>query len=155
MKWITRANVKVDRVACPWLIRRFIDPQAEFLFVSEERLIEAAKREHATAFDAPRIKEVPLNHREKCCTFEAILSDYKLRDPGLARLALIVRSADVRGQEHVAKEGTGLKAIAHGFASLGIPDHERLAKMFPMYDALFEYGQRVRRSVPDLWVRYW
>ncbi len=155
MKWVTRKNVKVDRVACPWLIRRFVDPTAEFMFVDEERLLEAAQRENALPFDAPRISEVPLNHRGKCCTFEAILSDYRLHDAGLARLGLIVRAADVRGQEHVAKEGTGLKAIAHGFASLGISDHERLAKMFPVYDALLEYEQRVRRSVPTICVRYW
>ena len=155
MKWVTRKNVKVDRVACPWLIQRFVDPTAEFMFVDEERLIEAAWRENAVAFDALRIQGVSLNHRGKCCTFEAILSDYKLHDQGLIRLGLIVRAADVRGQEHVAKEGTGLKAIAHGFSSLGIPDHERLAKMFPIYDALFEYEQRVRRSVPTICVRYW
>jgi hypothetical protein len=78
------------------------------MFVDEERLLEAAQRENALPFDAPRISEVPLNHRGKCCTFEAILSDYRLHDAGLARLGLIVRAADVRGQEHVAKEGTGL-----------------------------------------------
>jgi hypothetical protein len=155
MKWVTRENVKVDRVACPWLIRRFVDPEAEFMFVGEERLLEAARRENAVAFDAPRIKGVPLNHRGKCCTFEAIVSDYKLYDQGLTQLGLIVRAADVRGQERVAKEGTGLKAIAHGFASLGISDHERLAKMFPLYDALLEYEQRVRRNVPTICVRYW
>lgn len=151
MKWITRSNAKVDRVACPWLIQRFIDPAAEFMFVHEERLVEAARRENAVPFDAPRIKEVPLNHRGARCTFEAILSDYQLHDPGLTRLGLIVRSADVRGQEHVAQEGTGLKAIAQGFASLGISDHERLAKMFPVYDALFEYEQRVKRNAPTMW----
>jgi hypothetical protein len=154
MKWITRNNVKVDRVACPWLIRRFIDPAAEFLFVPEERLVEAAQRESAVPFDAPRIKQIFLNHRGVHCTFEAILSDYGLHDPGLTGLGLIVRAADVRGQEHVAKEGTGLKAISNGLASMGIPDQERLTKMFPIYDALFEYEHKRKLTVPVMWVRY-
>lgn len=142
MKWITRSNVKVDRVACPWLIQRFVDPAAEFLFVPENDLLEAAKREGAIPFDAPRLPEVKLNHRGQRCSFEAILEDYKLTDPALARLALIVRAADVKGQEHVAAEGLGLRALAEGFAALGISDEERLARQFPVYDALYEYSRR-------------
>src|SRR5437867_4026815 len=98
MKWITRSNVKVDRVACPWLIRRFIDPQAEFLFVREEELLDTARREGAIPFDATRFPEVKLNHRGERCTFEAILEDYELADPALHRLALIVRGADDQRQ---------------------------------------------------------
>jgi hypothetical protein len=98
MRWMTRRNVKVDRVACPWLIRRFIDPKAEFLFVEESELVSRATREQAIPFDAPRLRGVELNHRGERCTFEAILEDYKLGDPALQRLALIVRAADVRGQ---------------------------------------------------------
>jgi hypothetical protein len=139
MKWITRSNVKVDRVACPWLIRRFIDPQAEFLFVPENLLLETARKIGATPFDASRIPEVQLNHRGERCTFEAILEDYGLNDSTLHRLALIVRGADVKGQEHVAPESAGLRAIAHGFALAGISDEERLAREFPIYDALYEY----------------
>jgi len=139
MKWVTRSNVKVDRVACPWLIRRFIDPQAEFLFVREDQLLDTARKEQAIPFDATRFPEVKLNHRGERCTFEAILEDYNLTDPALRRLALIVRGADVMGQEHVAPESLGLRAIAHGFAATGISDEERLAKEFPIYDALFEY----------------
>ena len=142
MKWITRSNVKVDRVACPWLIRRFVDPAAEFLLVAEDKLLEAARRAQATPFDAPRLPEVKLNHRGERCTFEAILEDYELRDPAIARLALIVRAADVKGQEHVAREGWGLRAMAEGFALLGIADAERLARQFPVYDALYEYARR-------------
>src|ERR1035438_8358616 len=107
MNWITRQNVKVDRVACPWLIRRFVDPQAEFLFVPESELLDAAAREDAIPFDAPKLNAVKLNHRGERCTFEAIIEDYNLEVPGLARLALIVRAADVKGQEHVAQEGLG------------------------------------------------
>ncbi len=142
MKWITRRNVKVDRVACPWLIRRFVDPQAEFLFVEERELVEAAKQEHAIPFDAPRLPEVKLNHRGERCSFEAILEDYKLQDPALDRLALIVRAADVKGQEHVAPEGWGLRALAEGFALMGLGDEERLARQFPVYDALYEYARQ-------------
>jgi hypothetical protein len=141
MKWITRSNVKVDRVACPWLIRRFIDADAEFLFVAEDQLLETARRQEAIPFDATRLPEVKLNHRGERCTFEAILEDYKLSDPALHRLALIVRGADVKGQEHVSAESPGLRAIAEGFAASGISDQERLTREFPVYDALYEYAR--------------
>src|SRR6266849_385715 len=126
MKWITRANVKVDRVACPWLIRRFVDPHAEFLFVSENQLLDTATREGAIPFDATRFPEVKLNHRGERCTFEAILEDYNLAEPALHRLALIVRGADVKGQEHVAPESLGLGASGHGVAASGISDEDCL-----------------------------
>jgi hypothetical protein len=142
MKWMTRRNVKVDRVACPWLIRRFVDPAAEFVFVAEEELVTRANEEKAIPFDAPRLPEVKLNHRDGRCTFEAIIEDYQLNEPGLHQLALIVRAADVKGEEHVAPEGAGLRAIADGFASLGLSDEERLARQFPVYDALYEHARR-------------
>ena len=142
MRWITRENIKVDRVACPWLIKRFVDPEAEFLFVPERELLATAGRENATPFDATRLTEVKLNHRGDRCTFEAILEDFKLTDPGLERLGRIVRAADVKGQEHVAPEGLGLRAIAEGFGLLGIPDEERLSRQFPVYDALYAYASR-------------
>ena len=145
MKWITRRNVKVDRVACPWLIRHFIDPAAEFLFVAEEELLATAEREGAIPFDAPRLTEVKLNHRGPRCTFEALLEDYRLTDPALHRLALIVRAADVKGQESAAAEGIGLRAMAEGFAALDLSDEERLVRQFPVYDALYEYAQRQAR----------
>jgi len=139
MKWITRKNVKVDRVACPWLIQRFIDLEAQFLFVDETDLLQSAAAEDATPFDAPRLTEVKLNHRGNRCSFEAILEDYELTDPALQRLGLIVRAADVKGEESAAPEGLGLRALAHGFALLGISDEERLSREFPVYDALYEY----------------
>ena len=141
MKWITRKNIKVDRVACPWLIRRFVDPEAEFLFVNEEELLDTAAAQQAIPFDAPKIPEVRLNHRGDRCSFEAILADYELKEPGLARLALIVRAADVKGQETVAAEGLGLRAIAEGFAMMQLSDEERFARGFPIYDALYEYAR--------------
>jgi hypothetical protein len=139
MKWITRKNVKVDRVACPWLIQRFIDRDAQFLFVPEDQLLESARREGATPFDATRFPEVKLNHRGDRCTFEAILEDFQVGDLVLDGLALIVRGADVKGQEHVAPESAGLRAIAEGFAALGLSDEERLARQSPVYDALYAY----------------
>lgn len=148
MKWITRSDVKVDRVACPWLIRRFVDPEAEFLFVPEDQLLETAGREGAIPFDATRFPEAKLNHRGERCTFEAILEDYKLIEPALHRLALIIRGADVKGQEHVSTESLGLRAIAQGFALTGISDEERLAREFPMYDALYEYA---RQQLKEQW----
>jgi hypothetical protein len=145
MRWITRENIKVDRVACPWLIKRFVDAEAEFLFVPEQDLLAATKREEATPFDAIRFPDVTLNHRGDRCTFEAILEDFKLADPALHRLGRIVRAADVTGQEHVAPEGLGLRAIAQGFGLLGLPDAERLRVGFPIYDALYAYvGQQVK-----------
>jgi hypothetical protein len=142
MKWITRRNIKVDRVACPWLIRRFLDPEAQFLLVDEGELVESARKENAIPFDAPRLSLVKLNHRGERCTFEAIIEDYRLSAPGLVKLALIVRAADIKGQEHVAPEGVGLRAIAEGFALMGLSDDDRLARQFPIYDALYEYSLR-------------
>ena len=160
MRWITRRNVKVDRVACPWLIKRFIDPRAEFLFVREEELLERARQEDAIPFDATRFPEVKLNHRGERCTFEAILEDYNLTDPALQRLGLIVRGADVQGQEKYSPESLGLRAIAQGFALSANSDEERLAHEFPIYDALLEYarqqldsdsGAGSASSPPNLW----
>ena len=88
MKWVTRARPKVDRVACPWLIKRFVDPQAEFLYVPTDQVMEAAKREGAIPFD---VSNVELGHHGPECTFDAIIKKYKLNDPALQRLALIVR----------------------------------------------------------------
>jgi len=160
MRWITRQNVKVDRVACPWLIKRFIDPRAEFLFVPEAELLEKARREDAIPFDAARFSEVRLNHRGERCTFEAILEDYNLTDPALHRLGLIVRGADVQGQEKHSPESPGLRAIAQGFALCASSDEERLTQEFPIYDALLEYVRqhigfdtraRSASSPPNLW----
>jgi len=140
MKWITRKNVKVDRVACPWLIKRFVDPQAEFLFVDAKDLLEQAKVHGTIPFDAPKIEAIKLNHRGSRCSLEAILEDYAVADPALQKLALIVRAADVKSRESVAPDGIGLRSIAQGFAVLGISD-ERLNRQFPISDALYAYVQ--------------
>ena len=144
MKWITRKDVKVDRVACPWLIKRFVDPQAEFLFVEERDLLEETKRQ-GTPFDAPKIDAIKLNHRGPRCAFEAIIEDYAISDPAVQRLGLIVRAADVKGQEDIAPEGIGLRSIAQGFAAMGLSDEERLARQLPVYDALYAYVQSIHQ----------
>ena len=141
MKWITRKDIKVDRVACPWLIKKFVDPQADFLFVEEKDLLSESKRESAIPFDAPKIDAIKLNHRGPRCTFEAIIEDHSISDPAVQRLGLIVRAADVRGQEDAAPEGVGVRSIAQGFAALGLSDEERLARQLPVYDALYAYVQ--------------
>jgi len=145
MKWMTRKDIKVDRVACPWLITRFVDPQAEFLFVEEKDLVEKAKQEGAIPFDAPKIEAIKLNHRGPRCTFEAIIEDYSISDPVLQQLALIVRAADIKGQEGVAPEGIGLRSIAQGFAAMGLSDKDRLARQFPVYDALYAYARTLEK----------
>jgi len=140
MKWITRERVKVDRVACPWLIKKFVDPNAQFLFVPAEKVMERAEREGAIPFDVP---DVELGHHEGRCSFEAILAKYGLRDPALQLLGQIVHGADVEADLYGRPEAAGLKAVAEGFRDLGLKDdHEILAKEGIVYDALYAYCQR-------------
>jgi hypothetical protein len=135
MKWITREKVKVDRVACPWLIKKFIDPQAEFIFVPADKVLEIAEREKAIPFDATGVE---LGHHEGRCSFEAIVEKYKIEDPAIKLMAEIVHSADVSKDLNLQPEAAGLKAIAEGFGHLGLKDdHEILAKEFIVYDALY------------------
>ena len=141
VKWITREHVKVDRVACPWLIRKFIDPEAEFLFVPTEQVLESAGREGATPFD---VTGVELGHHEGRCSFEAIVAKYRVDDPALRLLARIVHGADVARDLYGRPEAPGLKAIAEGFRCLGLKDdHEILRRQFVVYDALYAYCQKV------------
>jgi len=140
MKWITREHVKVDRVACPWLIKKFVDPKAEFIFVSPENILAEAKRIGATPYD---ISDVELGHYDGKCSFEAIVKKYKIKDPAIHLLARIVHGADVSEDLYGKKEAAGLKAIAEGFRYLNLKDdHEILDKEFPVYDALFAYCQQ-------------
>lgn len=138
MKWITRENVHVDRVACPWLLRRFVDPAAEFLFVPADQVMETAAREHATPFD---VKGVELGHHGKECSFEAIVKKYRLdSDPALALLARIVNGADTDNTLWNQPESAGLKAIAEGFRDLGFADDHALnAAEWIVYDALYAW----------------
>ncbi len=145
MKWITRQHVKVDRVACPWLIRKFVDPQAEFLFAPPDQVMAIAGREGATAFDVPNAE---LGHHGKYCSFDAIISKFGLeKDPALMLLARIVNGADTDNSLWNQPESAGLKAIAEGFRHLGLPDdHAVLAKEFVVYDALYGYCQEMVRQ---------
>ena len=138
MKWITRENVKVDRVACPWLIRNFVDLQAEFLFVPADQVESKAKELDATPFD---IEGCELGHHGEDVSFDSILKKYKLAEPVLQLLAEIVRSAD----SHPAKPhpaGEGLRWVAFGFNALGLTDLEILEREFIVYDALYAECQR-------------
>lgn len=137
MKWITRERVKVDRVACPWLIKKVVDPDAEFLFVPAERVLEVAEQEGAIPFDVPGVE---LGHHAGKCSFEAILARYRIEDPALHLLAQIVHGADVAQDLYGRPEAPGLRAVAEGFRHLGLKDdHEILAKESVVYDALYAY----------------
>ena len=145
MKWITREKVKVDRVACPWLIRKFVDKDAEFHFVPADKVLEEAEHLGATPFD---VKGVELGHHGKECSFEAILKKYDLAgDPALLLLAKIVNGADTDNTLWHQPEGAGLEAIAEGFRHLGFKDdHEINAAEWIVYDALYAYCQEMVRQ---------
>ena len=139
MKWVTRRNANVDRIACPWLIRRFVDPEAEFLFVPGEDVTAVAEREGAIPFD---VKGAELGHVDGRCSFESIIVKYDLKDQALQRLAKIVHGADVSQDRDIVPEATGLYAAAHGFALLhGEDDHEKIRLETPLYDALYRWCQ--------------
>jgi len=140
MKWITRERVKVDRVACPWLIKKFIDPQAEFIFVSGDSVMTVAEREGAIPFDVPGVE---LGHHDGKSSFEAMVSKYQIGDPAIYLLAEIVHGADVAQDLYGRAEAPGLKAIAEGFCHLNFKDdHEILDHEFIVYDALYAYCQQ-------------
>jgi hypothetical protein len=139
MKWVTRENAAVDRVACPWLIKRFVDPDAEFLYVPTDRVDEVAAATGAIPFDA---EGAELGHVDGRCSFESILVKYQVDDPALAAMAKIVHGADIAADEQLASEAAGLKAIAQGFRLLhGTDDERKLQLESPMYDALYAYCQ--------------
>ncbi len=139
MKWVTREKAKVDRVACPWLISRFVDPAPEFLFVPKDEVLRVADREGATPFDTPGAELTHFRHEGKeFVSFDAILQKYGLTDPALFEMARIVRTADTRLPDP-APEGAGLEAAAIGFRELAKDDHENLRLQFPLYDALLLY----------------
>ena len=135
MKWVTRARPKVDRVACPWLIRRFVDPDAEFLYVAPDQVRGVAEREGAIPYDVP---DVELGHHGTECSFDAIIRKYGLTAPALAALALIVRGADTAAKD-LTPESRGLEAVAEGFRLVYRDDHELLERELPVYDALYAY----------------
>ena len=138
MKWVTREGAKTDRVACPWLIRKFIDPQAEFLFVPKDQVLEVARREGGKSFDCPG---ADFTHREGKCSFEVLMEAYGLQDPALRELARIVHGADIASDVGIVPEAAGLQAAAHGFAAICQDDHRKLEMEFPVYDALYAWCQ--------------
>jgi hypothetical protein len=136
MKWVTRSHVHVDRVACPWLIKRFVDNEAEFLFVPSSQVKRVATETGATPFDA---QDVELGHHESRCSFESIVLKYDLKDPALQRLAKIVHSADVTTDIDKDPIARGLEAIAVGYSLRYPDDEENLEYQFEVYDALYAW----------------
>lgn len=136
MKWVTRSHVHVDRVASPWLITRFIDNAAEFLFVPASQIEQVARETGAIPFDAPGVE---LGHAEGRCSFESIILKYELKEPGLLRLAKIIHAADVRADIDSDPIARGLEAIASGFSLRFPDDEENLALQFEVYDALYAW----------------
>jgi len=133
MKWVTRQYVHVDRTACPWLIKKFVDPKAEFIFVPVEKIEETVKKEKAIPYDAPGVE---LGHHGDKCSFDAIVEKYNIRDPAVLKLAEIVRAADTDKME-LAPEAAGLEAVMTGLGIVSKDDHETIAKASPVYDAFY------------------
>lgn len=136
MLWITRSHVHVDRVACPWLIRRFIDSEAHFLFVPRSQVDKVAQELDGIPFDSPGVE---LGHQAGRCSFETIVEKYELADPGLLRLAQIVHAADIAADLHTDEIAPGLEAIASGFSLILPDDQANLEKQFVVYDALYAW----------------
>ncbi len=136
MLWVTRSHVHVDRVACPWLIKRFVDSEAKVLFVPKNQVDKVAKETGAIPFDVPGVE---LGHHEGKCSFEAILTKYDLTDPGLLRLAKIVHAADIAEDLRTDEIGPGLEAIATGFSLILPDDDANLKAQFVVYDALYAW----------------
>jgi hypothetical protein len=144
MKWVTRERARVDRIACPWLITRFIDPEPGFLFVPAKDVMTVAGREHAIPYDVP---DVELGHRGPRCSFDAFVERYELADPALTALAAIVRGADT-DDRGLTPESAGVYAAATGFQATSRDDFENMSRQFPMYDALYEYSRLQTASTP-------
>jgi len=136
VKWVTRERPKTDRIACPWLIANFIDPDAEFLYVPADEVLAVAERDGAISYDAPDARHT---HRDGLCTFEVLLEDFALTDPALARLGRIVHGADIADDRDATPESRGLLAVAEGFYLLELDDHRQLELSLPVYDALYAW----------------
>jgi hypothetical protein len=136
MKWVTRERPKTDRIACPWLIKNFIDPGAEFLYVPAGEVLEVAKREDAHSYDAPGAE---YTHRDGLCSFEVLIADYEIDDSALKLLARIVHGADMADDRDATPQSRGLLAVAEGFHLLDLSDHRQLELSLPVYDALYAW----------------
>jgi hypothetical protein len=138
MQWVTREHPKTDRIACPWLIRKFIDPHAEIVYVPRDEVLAYAAREGATSFDAPG---ATYTHRAGKCSFETLVEEYHIDDPAIALLARVVHGADIADDRDATPQSRGLEAIADGFALLGLDDQRQLELELPVYDALYAWAQ--------------
>ena len=136
MKWVTRERPKTDRIACPWLIRNFIDSDAEFLYVPADEVLAIAEREGAHSYDAPGAR---YTHRDGLCSFEVLVEEYAIDDPPIALLARIVHGADVSEDRDATPQSRGLLAVAEGFHLLELDDHRQLELSLPVYDALYAW----------------
>jgi hypothetical protein len=139
MKWVTRERPKTDRIACPWLIRKFIDPEAEILYVPADDVLAVAERDGAWSFDAPGAR---YTHRDGLCTFEVLVEEFTIDDPAVRLLARIVHGADVAEDRDATPESRGLLAVAEGFHLLGLDDKRQLELALPVYDALYAWCKR-------------
>lgn len=136
MKWVTRERPKTDRIACPWLILNFIDPDAEFLYVPADEVLTVAEREGAISFDAPGAR---YTHRDGLCSFEVLVEEHAIADPAISLLARVVHGADVAEDRDATPQSRGLLAIAEGFHLLALDDHRQLELSLPVYDALYAW----------------
>ena len=135
MRWITRSHAQVDRIACPWLIRKFVDSEAEFIFVASPIVLEMAEKLDATPFD---VQGAELGHKGEMCSFDAVIEKYQLKDPALHELARIVRGSDTPARD-LTPESAGLFAVAQGFREITGDDFENMELQFPVYDALYAF----------------
>jgi len=136
MKWVTRERPKTDRIACPWLILNFIDPDAEFLYVPADEVLAVAEREGALSYDAPVAR---YTHRDGLCSFEVLVEEYGIDDPAVRLLARIVHGADIAEDRDATLQSRGLLAVAEGFHLLDLDDHRQLELSLPVYDALYAW----------------
>jgi hypothetical protein len=140
MQWVTREHPHTDRIACPWLIRKFIDQDAEIVYVARDEVLAYAEREGAISFDAEGAR---YTHRDGLCTFEVLIDEHQLGgDPALALVARVVHGADVSEDADATPQSRGLEAIARGFMELGLTDQEQLRLELPVYDALYAWAKR-------------
>ena len=142
-KWVTRERPKIDRIACPWLIRRFVDPQAEFIYVPTERVFAVAAESGATPYDIPGAE--PFSHHGEQCSFDAFIDHYELRDPAVGRLAVIVRGADTARLD-LSPQAPGLLAISLGLSANFTDDHAMLEHGMVVYDALYTWCQSLQHE---------
>lgn len=138
MKWVTREHPKTDRIACPWLIRAFLDADAEIVYVPPDDVLAYAAREGAISFDAPG---ATYSHRDGMCSFETLVEEFKIGDPAVVLMAKVVHGADVPEDRDAMPESRGLLAIADGFARLSVDDQRQLELELPVYDALYAWAQ--------------